>query len=60
MRQIADNFRKKAEGSWTVSELVTAAAGKKQTESPGTGEHARTENAELYRVAKVFLQSLVQ
>ena len=60
LRQIADNFRKEAEGSWTVGELVTAAAGKKQTESPGTGEHARTENAELYRVAKVFLQSLVQ
>ena len=60
LRQIADNFRKKAEGSWTVGELVTAAAGKKQPEGPGTGEHARTENAELYRVAKVFLQSLVQ
>ena len=60
LRQIADNFRKEAEGSWEVGELVTAAAGRKMPESAGTGEHTRTENAELYRMAKVFLQSVVQ
>lgn len=60
LRQIADNFRKEAEGSWTVGELVTVAAGKKMPESAGTGEDARTENAELYRMAKIFLQSVDQ
>lgn len=60
LRQIADNFRKEAEGSWAVGELATVAAGKKMPESAGTGEHARTENAELYHMAKVFLQSVVQ
>ena len=60
LQQIADNFRKEAEGSWTVGNLTTIASENRMPELIKTGEHTPTNSAELYRVAKVFLQSVVQ
>ena len=60
LQQIADNFRKEAEGSWTVGNLTTVASENRMPELIKTGEHTPTNSAELYRVAKVFLQSVVQ
>ena len=58
--QIADNFRKEAEGSWTVGNISTIASEKRMPELIKSGKHTPTENAELYRVAKAFLQSVVR
>ena len=59
LRGIADNFIRSAAGSWKVGEIrVSASRGAMQ--EPAAVEGARTENAELYRVAKVFLQSVKQ
>lgn len=60
LQQIADNFRKEAEGSWKVGNLTTIASEHRMPELIRSGEHAPTESAELYRVAKVFLQSVIQ
>ncbi|MCI9336369.1 MAG: hypothetical protein HFH93_02325 [Lachnospiraceae bacterium] len=60
LQQIADTFRKEAEGSWTVGNLTTIASENRMPELIKTGEHTPTNSAELYRVAKVFLQSVVQ
>ena len=47
-------------GSWTVGNLTTIASENRMPELIKTGEHTPTNSAELYRVAKVFLQSVVQ
>lgn len=60
LQQIADNFRKAAEGSWNVGNLSTISSEKRMPELIKSGKHIPTESAELYRVAKVFLQSVVQ
>ena len=60
LQQIADNFRKEAEGSWTVGNISTIASEKRMPELIKSGKHTPTENAELYRVAKAFLQSVVR
>lgn len=60
LQQIADNFRKEAEGSWNVGNLSTISSEKRMPELIKSGKHTPTESAELYRVAKVFLQSIVQ
>lgn len=58
LRKIADNFRSIAVGSWKVGDVSVAKAGSVTQEPAAAGE--RTENSELYRVAKVFLQSVEQ
>lgn len=60
LQQIADNFRKASEGSWNVGNLSTIPSEKRMPELIKSGKHTPTESAELYRVAKVFLQSIVQ
>lgn len=60
VREIADTFRKEAESSWTVGNITTIASEKRMPALVKSGEHTPTESAELYRVAKVFLQSVVQ
>ncbi|HBA50144.1 MAG TPA: hypothetical protein DCZ91_20595 [Lachnospiraceae bacterium] len=60
LQQIADNFRKEAEGSWNVGNISTISSEKRMPELIKSGKHTPTESAELYRVAKVFLQSVVQ
>lgn len=58
LRRIADNFRSIAAGSWKVGDVSVAASGRAAQEPAAAGE--RTESSELYRVAKVFLQSVEQ
>lgn len=60
LQQIADNFRKEAEGSWTVGNLTTIASENRMPELIKSGEHVPTQSAELYQVAKVFLRSVVE
>ncbi len=60
LQEIADNFRKEAEGSWNVGNLSTIASEKRMPELIRSGKHNPTESAELYRVAKVFLGAIVR
>ena len=60
VRQIADTFRKEAESSWNVGNITTIASENRMPELIRAGEHTPTESADLYRVAKVFLHSVVQ
>lgn len=59
LQKIADTFTREAGGSWTVGSISVAAAGSAGAESlEPSAQHTRTESSELYRVAKVFLQSV--
>ncbi len=58
LRKIADNFRSIAGSRWKVGDVSVASAGAARQETEAAGE--RTESSELYRVAKVFLQSVQQ
>ena len=60
VEQIADTFRKEAQSSWNVGSITTIASEKRMPALIQAGEHTPTQSAELYRVAKVFLQSVVQ
>lgn len=58
VQEIADTFKREAEGSWRVGNITVIGSEKRMPELIRAGEHTRTDNAELYRVAKTFLQSL--
>ena len=58
LRETADTFREEAGHNWKVGDISVVASGRRVPEPVGTKEHERTESAELYRVAKVFLQSV--
>ena len=58
LRELADTFREEAGAIWTVGRIDIAATGSPATEETETAEIQSTENAELYRVAKVFLQAV--
>lgn len=60
LRQIADTFREEAQESWTVGNLTTITSETRMPELIKSGEHTPTDSAELYRVAKVFLHSVVR
>lgn len=57
---VADTFREEASQSWTVGDLniVTADRTVPGTNAAKDNSAERTDNAELYRVAKVFLHAL--
>lgn len=60
LQGIADTFREEAAQGWTVGDLHIVTAGRP---APGTGitgdkDAGGVDNAELYRVAKVFLHSM--
>lgn len=57
LQRIADTFTREAAVHWTVGSISVTAAGSGTRESAAPGA-AHTESAELYRVAKVFLESL--
>lgn len=59
LRRIADNFKRNAAGSWKVGGISVGTAGSVRP-GPAGEAHSRTESSELYRVAKVFLQSVKQ
>ncbi len=56
LQEIADTFREEASMSWTVGSLETGAAA--LTADTDGLEASPVESAELYRVAKVFLQAV--
>lgn len=57
---IADTFREEASQSWTVGDLniITADRAVTGTNAAKDNNAERADNAELYRVAKVFLHAL--
>ena len=58
LHELADTFREEVGDAWSVSSIeITTAASTAATETE-TAENTATENAELYRVAKVFLQAI--
>lgn len=59
LQKIADNFTRAAENSWRIGNISVASAADGQSE-PVTAVHGETNNTELYRMAKVFLQSMQQ
>ena len=60
LQETADTFREEAQQDWTVGNISVVASGKKTPDFVRTEDHARTESAELYRVAKAFLQSVAR
>lgn len=58
LQETADTFKKEAGDSWNVGSITVIPSQARMPELIKSGEHVRTENAELYRVAKVFLQSV--
>lgn len=58
VQEIADTFRRDAEGSWQVGNITVISSEKRMPELIRSGEHTQASGAELYRVAKTFLQSL--
>ena len=58
LQEIADTFREEAKDNWTVADLEIGPPDRtKAADTEGPEAHA-TENAELYRVAKAFLQAV--
>ena len=57
LQELADTFREEAGAIWTVGK-IDITAGSPATAKTETAEVQSTENAELYRVAKVFLQAV--
>lgn len=58
LRELADTFKENAGDRWTVGRIDIAAADSPATYKTETAETRPTESAELYRVAKVFLQTV--
>ncbi len=61
LQKIADTFKEEAGKSWTVDAIhVVASTNTAAVTGTGQTEGTRTENAQLYRVAKIFLQAVQQ
>jgi len=60
LKETADIFKRDAENTWAVGNITVVPSEKRMPELIKSGEHVQTGNAELYRVAKVFLQSIRQ
>ena len=60
LQQVADTFKEEAGRSWTVGDLhiVTSNRTVSGTNAAGENSTERADNAELYRVAKVFLHAV--
>ena len=58
LQELADTFREEAGTIWTVGKIDITAAGSPAAAVTETAEVQSAENAELYRVAKVFLQAV--
>lgn len=58
LQQTADNFKQEAGNNWNVGNISVVPSEKRMPELVKSGRHGQAETAELYRVAKVFLQSL--
>jgi len=60
MQEIADTFKKEAGRNWEMGNITVIPSGGGMPDFARAGEHNQTENAELYRVAKVFLHSVIE
>lgn len=59
LQRIADTFKEKAADTWQIGEIGVTGGRVSLQEASGAGTDETTvENAELYRVAKVFLEAL--
>ena len=58
VQEIADTFKREAQDSWQVGSITVVRSERRMPAMVRSGEHARTEDAQLYRVAKTFLKSL--
>lgn len=58
LQELADTFREEAGESWTVGSISVAASGTPAETDKEIAEPRSAENAELYHVAKVFLQAV--
>lgn len=58
LQQTADNFKREAGSSWTVGNISVIPSEKRMPELIKSGKVNQADTAELYRVAKVFLQSV--
>ena len=58
LQELADTFREEAGERWTVGNIRVTASGTPAETDKEIAEPRSTENAELYRVAKVFLQAV--
>ncbi len=58
LRDLADIFREEVGEVWTVSGIEIAAADSGTAAEPENADFAAADNAELYRVAKMFLQAV--
>ena len=58
VQETADTFKKEAGDIWNVGSITVIPSQTRMPELIKSGEHVKTDNAELYRVAKVFLQSV--
>ena len=58
-QRIADIFKEEAGESWELGDISVVSTDVRFPEAVGVGMEAGTENAELYRVAKVFLHAYI-
>lgn len=58
-QRIADIFKEEAGESWELGDISVVSTDVRFPEAVGAGMEAGTENAELYRVAKVFLHAYI-
>jgi hypothetical protein len=57
LEEIADTFREQASKNWTVGDIRVAKEAESLSELSDS-EGAEADNAELYRLAKVFLEAV--
>ena len=58
LQELADTFKVEAGENWTVGSIKVTTSGIPAEADTEVAEPRSTENAELYRVAKVFLQTV--
>lgn len=60
LQRVADTFKEEAKENWTVGELHIVTADRTVSGIHTVNNTGKTDNAELYRVAKVFLHAVKQ
>ena len=60
LEKIADTFKESAKDSWTLGDIRVSLAGRDTLQGADGDEAVTRDNAELYRVAKLFLESVQQ
>ena len=58
LQELADTFKEEAGSIWKVGSISVTTQSPATVKDTVTAEDSRTESAELYRVAKVFLQTV--